>query len=655
MQVSKNHNVFLENFLEGLKPEKTYTVSEWSNQFRFLAPNASAEPGRYRTSRTPFLIEIMDCLTSNNEIEEVVLMKSAQIGGSELLNNFVGYVIDVSPASIMVVQPTVDTAKKFSKQRIDPMIEYSPSLKAKVSSKKDRDSSNTILSKDFKGGMLNIVGANSAVGLRSTPVRFLCMDETDAYPNDCGSGNGGGEGDPIELARKRTTTFSRRKIFLLSTPTIENLSVIDREFKKGDQRYYNVPCPHCKGKQKLIFSNLKYKTRIDNDKLVDPDSVFYECVFCKAEIKEFNKTWMLDNGEWIPENKKANKKNRSYHINSLYSPLGWKSWAEICDEYIESQNDPFKYKTFINTVLGETYKEKTQQPDWTRLWNRKENYHFFEAPKEVVYCCVGADTQENRIALCTLGFGADNQIWVLSYDEILGSPEDPLTWQQVRRYVDTPIKHATGAPMYISDVAIDSAGSNTDAVYDFCKKNSDKFIPIIGRGDIGFYMKEAKTIDIDKNGNKYDTPLKLYMVNTIQSKKTIYSFLQNENPGPRYMHFSEDLPKQFFEMLTSEQLITKIIKGKSKEEFIKPTSSTRNEALDCVGYAYALGYSKGVANLYGTEYEKVYKSVIGKHIKQIEIEEEEILTPFEQTLKQREQTVKKRKGLNVNGLSFNRR
>lgn len=652
MEISKNQNLFLESFLDGLRPEKTYTVSEWSNKFRYLAPNASAEPGRYRTSRTPFLEEIMDCLTSNNEVEKVALMKAAQIGGSELLNNFVGYVIDVSPGSIMVVQPTVDTAKKFSKQRIDTMIEYSPTLKEKVASKRDRDSSNTVLSKDFKGGMLNIVGANSAVGLRSTPVRFLCMDEVDAYPPDID-----GEGDPIKLAEKRTTTFSRRKIFLLSTPTIENLSTIDNEFKKGDQRYYNVPCPHCKGKQKLIFSNLKFLKKNDNEKVCDPESVYYECIFCQNKIFEYSKTWMLDNGEWIPENTSASKKIRSYHINSLYSPLGWKSWPELIDEFLESQTDPFKLKTFINTVLGETYKEKTQQPDWVKLYNRKENYHYFEAPKEVVYCCAGADTQENRIAICVLGFGADNEIWVLAYDEILGSPTDPLTWQQVRRYVDTPIKHATGAPMFISDVAIDSAGSNTDDVYDFCKKNSDKFIPIIGRGDIGFYMKESKTIDVDRFGKKYDNPLKLYQINTILAKKTIYNFLQNENPGARYIHFSDDLQKPFFEMLTSEQLITKIIKGKSKEEFIKPSASTRNESLDCFGYAYSLAYSKGVGNLYGEEYEKVYKAVIGKHIKQIEIKEEEKeeLSPFEQNLVQREKSKKKINSLNKNGLSFNRR
>lgn len=645
----KNNDVFIYSFLDGLLPDKDFTVSEWSDNFRYLAPSSTAEPGKYRSSRTPYLREIMDCLTSNNEIEKIAFMKGAQVGGSELAINFIGYCIDISPGSVMVVLPTIESARKFSKQRIDSMIEYSPTLKNKVASKNDRNSTNTVLSKDFKGGMLNIVGATSAVGLRSTPVKFLIMDECDAYPIDVD-----GEGDPIKLAEKRTTTFSRRKILLISTPTIENLSVISKEFKKGDQRYYNIPCPHCKTKQKLVWSQLKYEKNENDENTCNPDTVFYECINCKKEIQEYNKTWMFENGEWVPENKNNLKKIRSYHINSLYSPLGWKNWPDLINEFIESNKDPFKLKTFVNTILGETYKEKTQQPNWIKLYNRKENYDFFTAPKEVIYCVGGVDTQDNRLAWIILGFGCDNEIWVLGYDEIVGDPSDPQTWDQLRRVMDTPIKHASGIDLFVTDCAIDSAGSKTDYVYDFCKKNNDKFIPIIGRGDIGFYLKEAKTIDLDMNGRKYDNPLKLYMVNTIQSKKTIYNLLQNETIGQKYVHFSEKLPKVFFEMLTSEQLITKIIKGQQKEEFIKPTSSTRNEALDCFCYAYARAYSRGISNVYGKEYEKVYNKIIGSKIKD-ESSTKTDKTNIEKISENRNNKNRLINSINKNGLSFNRR
>ena len=186
----------------------------------------------------------------------------------------------------------------------------------------------------------------------------------------------------------------------------------------------------------------------------EEDSVYYECIYCQEPIKEAHKTWMFDNGIWKAENPNASKKIRSYHINSLYSPLGWKSWPELVNEWLEALKDPFKMKTFVNTVLGETYKEKTQQPDWIKLYERRENYQFFEAPKEVVYCVGGCDTQDNRLAWIVLGFGADNEIWVLGYDEILGDPADQQTWDQLRRVMDTPIKHPSGVQLTISDVAV---------------------------------------------------------------------------------------------------------------------------------------------------------------------------------------------------------
>ena len=610
--------IYKQSFSEGMKPDKTLTVSEWADAYRMLPSNASAEPGRYRTKRTPYLKEPMDCLTSNSDIEEVIFLKSAQVGYSEMINNFIGYAIDVSPCSVMLVQPTGDAAKKYSKQRIDPMIEATPSLKSKVAPKNTKEGSNTVLSKDFAGGMLNIVSATSAVSLRSTPVKFLCIDECDGYPLDTD-----GEGNPIDLAKKRTTTFSRRKILMGSTPTIESFSVIAKEHKRGDQRYYNVPCPHCKGKQVLKFSNLKFER--DEHKQYVPDTVYYECEFCKFEIKEFHKTWMLENGEWIPTNPNAPPKIRSYHISSLYSPLGWKSWGEIATEWCEAQLDgtELKLKTFINTVLGETYKQKFQQPDWVKLYNRREHYSYFEAHKDIVYCCAGLDTQDDRIAIQVLGVGEDNEIWVLAYDEILGAPNDPTTWVKVRRYVDTPIKHKTKVPMEIKDCIIDSAGHFTDFVYDFCKKNSDKFIPCVGRGEeVGFFMKAGKTIDIDQFGKKYSNPLILYHTNTVLSKKTIYNFLQNETEGARYIHFSEDLPQNYFEMLTSEQMITKIVNGRMKEEFLKPSGS-RNESLDTIGYAYALLYSKGAANLWGKEYKRVWEANIGSKMNEKELDDDE--------------------------------
>lgn len=637
-------NVFKKGFCNGLKPVETILPSEWSRRYRVLSQSASAEPGKYDPDRTPYLKEIIDCLSDGSEVEKVSFMKSAQIGGSEALNNYLGYIIHISPGPTMIVQPTIKMAEGYSKQRINPMIELSEELNKRIID-------NNVANKTFPGGFAVFSGANSASGLRSLPIKYALMDEIDAYPQDVD-----GEGDPVGLVEKRTTTFSRRKIFMPSTPTIANISRIEKEYLKGDQRKYHVNCPECEGSFSFDFYQLKFTKNEDNNKRCIPESVFYECPFCKAEIKEFSKTDMMAKGKWIPTNLNADPKNRSYHINSLYSPLGWKSWYELIDEFLEAKEDPFKMKVFKNTVLGETYKEKTQQPDYIKLYNRRENYKFREANKKIVYCVAGADTQNDRLAYIILGFGEDNEIWVLAYNEVLGDPTYPDVWDQFKREIERPIKHESGQDIYVNHTVIDSAGSRTNFVYDFCRRNQDKFTPIIGRGDFGFYFKKSSTIDKDTNGNSFSNALDLYQVNTIQSKKTVYNFLQNETEGSRYVHFSEELPLNFYEMLTSEQLISKIIKGVQKEEFIKPTSSTRNEALDCFGYAYAYAYSKGISNLYGKEYEKVYKINIGNKIKKDKVEEVNVKSNVleNEVIKNRKQENKRKTRFNNYGLKFNK-
>lgn len=228
--------VYREAFLAGLTPDPDHTVSSWADEHRMLSQKASAEPGRWRTERTPYLREILDCLGSSSPVQRVVFMAGAQVGKSETGNNWLGYVIHHAPGPMLLVQPTVDTAKRFSKQRLAPMIEETPILHERIAANASRDGGNSMMTKEFQGGVLIITGANSAAGLRSMPVRYLFLDEVDAYPSDVD-----GEGDPVQLAEKRTTTFSRRKVYLCSTPTIKDVSRIEREFNASDQRRYFVP------------------------------------------------------------------------------------------------------------------------------------------------------------------------------------------------------------------------------------------------------------------------------------------------------------------------------------------------------------------------------------------------------------------------------
>jgi phage terminase large subunit GpA-like protein len=273
---------------DGLKPDPLLTVSQWADRYRVLSQRASSEPGRWRTERTPYLKEIMDCLSPSSPVQRVALMKGAQIGGTECGNCWVGYVIHQAPGPMMAVSPTVELAKRNSKQRIDPLIEESEVLRERVKERRSRDSGNTVLSKEFPGGVLILTGANSAVGLRSMPARYLFLDEVDGYPGDVE-----GEGDPILLAERRSATFQRRKILLVSTPKTKSLSRIEREYDASDQRRYFVPCPHCGERQTLELESLRWPEG-------RPREAEYACCQCGALIGERHKTWMLEQGEWRP-------------------------------------------------------------------------------------------------------------------------------------------------------------------------------------------------------------------------------------------------------------------------------------------------------------------------------------------------------------------
>src|SRR5580698_5426011 len=271
---------------EGARPDPLLTISEWSDTYRTLSQRASAEPGAWRTDRTPYLRQIMDCLSPSSPVETVVMMKGAQLGGTECGNNWIGYIVHQAPGPMLSVSPTVEMAKRNSKQRIDPLIEESAVLRELVSDPRSRDSGNTMLAKEFPGGILVMTGANSAVGLRSMAARYLFLDEVDAYPGDVD-----GEGDPVNLALARTRTFARRKIFMISTPKITGRSRIEASFEDSDQRYYWVPCPLCNEPQILQFAQVRWPKGA-------PELAVYICEHCQGEIQNHEKHWVLAEGEW---------------------------------------------------------------------------------------------------------------------------------------------------------------------------------------------------------------------------------------------------------------------------------------------------------------------------------------------------------------------
>ena len=594
-------NAVCMNFL---KPATAMTVSEWADHHRMLSGKASSEPGRWKTSRTPYLKQIMDDLSAQSRVQEVVMMFAAQLGKSETGNNWIGYIIANEPGPVMLVQPTTDTARRYSKQRIAPMLEDTPALKQKIQDNKSRDDSNTVLVKDFAGGVLVISGANSAAGLRSMPVRYLMLDEIDAYPQDVD-----GEGSPVELAEKRTSTFSRRKILKISTPTMKDFSRIEAAFLETDARVYEVPCPHCGGFQSLVWGTDKaYGVRWDKDEAghIINGSEHYVCRHHGCIIQEHHKAAMLAAGQWVATRPGRDPGKRTgYHLNALYAPLGWISWLKIIQDFQDASNAATKgdvtlLKTWVNAVLAETWEEDGDKIATHELAKRAEDYALTTVPSGGLIVVAGVDTQGDRLEAYAYAIGRSDEWWLVDHRVFYGDPslperEEGSPWQQLTTWRQQPLHHASGALLHIAACAVDSGGHHTQQVYTYTRQHQAQHVLAVKGSSQSKNPVLGKPSDVEVNyrGQKLKNGAKLWPVGTDTAKAAIYSRLHLAQAGPGYIHFSRQTPAYVYEQLTSERLVTKYFKGRPKLEWIKP-AGRRNEALDCTVYALAASFYLGV-------------------------------------------------------------
>ena len=514
--------IYGEAFDQGLRPDPTLTVSEWADGHRRLSGKGASEPGPWRTSRAPYLKEIMDCLSPASKIERVVFMKGAQIGGTECGNNWIGYVIHHAPGPMLAVLPTVEMAKRNSKQRVDPLIEESEVLSKLVKPARSRDSGNTVLTKSFPGGLLAMTGASSAVGLRSMPVRYPFLDEIDGYPGDID-----GEGDPVSLAEARTRTFARRKVLIVSTPTIKGVSRVEREYEASDQRRYFVPCPHCGHMQWLQFERLRWDKG-------EPRTAHYLCEDCDGVIHEHHKTRMLERGEWRATAKPEhdNNKTAGFHISSLYSPIGWRSWAEIAAAWEVAQGNDAALKSVKNTDLGETWVETGEAPNWQRLYDRRETWKPGVVPAGGLFLTAGADVQKDRIEVDVWAWGRGLESWLVDHVVIEGGPGDTNAWSELNLLLDRTWCHQAGAALRIAKLAIDT-GYEAPAVYGWARSAGfAQVVPV--KGVEGFNRSSPVSgptyVDTNDAGKRLRRGARLWTVAVSTFKAETYRFLRLDRP-----------------------------------------------------------------------------------------------------------------------------
>jgi phage terminase large subunit GpA-like protein len=564
MEYLKNIESVIDSVNKSWLPPKNLKISDWADSYRRLSPEASAESGIWRTDRAPYQREIMDSF-NDPDIQRIVFMKSAQVGATEVLLNVIGYYIDQDPAPMLIMQPTLQMAQTFSKDRLSTMIRDTDKIRNSVADPRSRDSGNTVLSKKFAGGNLNIVGSNSASGLASRPIRIVLADEVDRYEASAGS-----EGDPISLATKRTTTFWNKKIYMCSTPTIKGLSRIETAFEESDKRYYHVPCPECNVKQVLKWKNVVW----EEDK---PETANYACGECGAVIDESKKQWMLKHGEWIASAPKSD--TAGFHISELYSV--WSTWADMAKSFLEAKKNPEMLKTWINTALGESWEEQGEAVEYDTLLARRLNYDYSTIPEDVLVLTAGVDTQKDRLELQLVGWGKNYEAWVCDYKIFWGDPNAMNVWNDLDAYLKKRFKTESERSIPISCCTIDSGGHHTNMVYQFTKpRQARRIFAVKGLSVAGKPIANRPSY-VGKN------KAALYGIGTDSAKEAIFARLSTE-PDTTTLHFCSDLDEEYFKQLTAEKRITKFVRGRKTLAWkqVRP----RNEALDTLVYNFAAIY-----------------------------------------------------------------
>jgi len=436
------------------------------------------------------------------------------------------------------------------------MFATSPALRGRLS-EGARDPNNTIMLRQFPGGILACAWAGSAASLASRPIRVVLGDELDRWPDSTGR-----DGDPWAQATQRASNFHNRKILAVSTPTIESFSAIARLYEDSDQRRYHVPCPRCGIYQVLEWSGVIYKNAAGD---VDLDQVHYRCAECKDRIEEREKPEMLAAGEWKSERE---HQHRGYQISALYSP--WVHWRELVAEWLKAHADRNKrgLQEFVNLRLGETWTEQGERITVEALEKNREEY-LAEVPDGVLLLTAGVDVQDNRLEAEVLGWGLGRESWGVEYIVIAGDTSLDATWQRLDMFLQKTWARIDGRRIGVCCTFIDSGGHRTQEVYSFCAARAARNI-FASKG----YAGTGRPIAGKPTQNS--ARANLFPVGADTGKEAVYSRLALESAGPGYCHFpmANGYDDEFYKGLLSERRIVR--GGRHVWEKIR----ARNEPLD---------------------------------------------------------------------------
>ena len=571
-------------------PRQRPTVSGWADANRIISAKQGAEAGPWRTDRNPLLREPMDSLAGRGD---VALMFTIQLGKTEVLLNDIGYTMAEDPCPIMVCLPGEVSLNKWVAQKLQPMIDETPAVRATLSSTASRESANSRTFKDFAGGQIYIEHAGSPARLKSTTVRKLRVDELDEFAANLTGGD-----DPVEMLNGRTSAFpGNYSRAYVSTPQLKSSSRIWYLWEQSDQRRYHVPCPHCGEMQPLAWAGLRWSTVVHRDL---PRRAWYVCRECGGEIEEYAKTGMMAAGQWVAGN--PDSRMKGYTANCLYYPLGLgPRWADLVEMWLNAQGDNARLKTFINDRLAEPWEDKSTASVRANLvQERAVAYPLRTAPHGVIRITAGVDTQDDRLEVHIIGWGRGRRWWVIDYVVLPGDPALPDVWAALTDLLNRPIGHASGALMQVEATSIDTQGHRTEHVKNYVRARRIRR-PMASAGakaNTAPVLSRAKLQDVTWQGKTDKRGIHVYQLGTVDAKHVLYAQLaadhdahqawlalpdSDDKPAQpeQQCHFSADLPDEYFTGLISE------VYNPTRARFEKRRGSVRNEPLDTWVHAYA--------------------------------------------------------------------
>lgn len=568
-----------------LKPPENITVSQWADKYRVLDSKTSAMPGPWRTEHTPYLKGIMDEF-NNYETEEIDYIKPTQVGGTECLQNMIGYIIQQDPAPTMIVYPTDKLAESISENRLQPMINAAPTLKSRYI-----ENESLKLELQFEGMYLTLAGSNSPSSLASKAIRFLFLDEVDKYP-----GASKKEADPISLAKERTKTFHNRKIFITSTPTLKTGHIWKAKEEADIEKHYFVPCPHCGEYIELKWKQIDFPKEEGMSYADRAEFAVYICQECGCIITDQDKPNMLRYGEWriVKQNTKFVRKV-AFWMNTLYSPFV--RFSEIAKEFLDSKDDPEKLQNFVNSWLAEPWEDTKLKTNADLVLERQTDYEEFVVPEWAKLLTGGVDVQETCLYWSIRAWGNFFTSQNIAHGQA-------FSFQEVERIMNLEYQMPDGTPLVVALALIDS-GNDADTVYDFCANNSEWALP--SKGSSNSMLSHYRLSKVNKSDSRA-YGMNLVLVDTEKYKDIIAGRMQKKNGSGSWMVY-QGCDREYAEQVTAEHKVNvKMGNGKIKQKWQLKTSHADNHYLDCEVYAFAAADILGVRTLHLDEVQEKEES-----------------------------------------------